>query len=243
MGAELGHGIAVKGRVFDACVAIDLWKARPGLLRLVGRELPVIHLSTLVLSEIHGLSKEEAESYGFVIDDLDILELASCVPSRRISLEDKSCLVLAQKLGLTVVTNEKKLRNECIERGVGVEWGLEILLALSKTGLLSSETAVEVALCVKLGSGGRITEDLLEEFKARLYSSKQISNIWWHKVSPWVVTAHGLGGGRKSGYGQARYSWPGVRSLNAFCPSYRPLAASPVTTPSSRPKNQSPPAL
>ena len=81
------------------------------------------------------------------------------------SFQDKLCLRMAEKNGLTAVTNDKRLRTECDTRGIPVLWGLGIMVDLVRVERLAPADAVAVAEAMSAANPYFITAAVVEGFR------------------------------------------------------------------------------
>ena len=70
--------------------------------------------------------------------------------------------------GWICVTNDKRLRLACVEDGVEVYWGLELMTKLVRMGELEADDAIEVALKIQAQNPHHITDDLIERLRHKV---------------------------------------------------------------------------
>lgn len=149
--------------VFDANVIIDYLQSDKELFREFIIYFGTVYVPDLVLAEVRELSVKQAEEIGLNIVETPL----SFSKPKGLSLQDTACLYFVKEKGWICVTNDKKLRNECIKAGGKVMWGLETLLMLVKTNLISRNKALSVAKKIKT-KNPEVTEELMNRFIERL---------------------------------------------------------------------------
>jgi hypothetical protein len=152
----------------DACVLIDFYEADPALFSLVAKHVGEVHVALPVLEEVEQLDESAATSLGITVDDLPGEVLLEAAARRGgLSFEDRICLVAAQKTEWTCVTNDKALKNACIDAKVPSLWGLEALALLVESGGLPANDARDLAT-VMHGRNRRIGDAVLQRFYKRI---------------------------------------------------------------------------
>lgn len=158
-----------RGFVVDANVLIDYADSDASLLALVGTHLGPLRVLLPVLAEVDQLSPADCERLGIALIEPDLAMLsAAAAPQSRISLPDRLCLLEAQANGLACVTNDRALRSVCLEAGVPVLWGLELLTELVARRVLGAGEALATARAMQKSNPRHITDALLARLDARL---------------------------------------------------------------------------
>jgi len=154
--------------VVDANVLIDFASTDSSVLALVVQHVGGIHVPRDVLEEVEQLTEDTCTRLGMVIVDGTLEQLLEAgATSGGLSFQDRMCLILARDHGWTCVTNDKRLRAACTEVGVGVKWGLQLLLELVAAGVLAAADAL--ALAAEITSANPwMGEKLLEAFGQKL---------------------------------------------------------------------------
>jgi rRNA-processing protein FCF1 len=154
--------------ILDANILIDLCKINKSILRILCKELKKVMVPILVLREVDGLNRQDAENLGItVIDsDLEILEKAFGLMSG-LSYQDSLCLLTASRENYICVTNDKRLKRECREKGVRSLWGPELLLFLFQKGRISRQEARKL-IAEMAAVNNRITKTIIQEFQNQL---------------------------------------------------------------------------
>jgi rRNA-processing protein FCF1 len=113
--------------ITDANILIDFCKTNKEILRLLCKEVEKVAVPFLVLQEVDELNRHEAETLGItVIDsDMETIENAFAV-TNGLSYQDNLCLLTASRGNYICVTNDKRLKRECQDKGVRSLWGTGI---------------------------------------------------------------------------------------------------------------------
>jgi rRNA-processing protein FCF1 len=153
----------VIGAICDANVLIDYAKADMTLLvELVGF-WGRVYVPDIVLREVRQLPRERAEALGLII-----LETPLSLPeARSLSFQDRACLHFVIENGWTCIANDRRLRDECANRGRTTVWGLEMLLKLVSAGKIPSARARDAATHIR-SDNPLITEVILADFLRQL---------------------------------------------------------------------------
>lgn len=156
--------------ILDANVLIDYTKANKKVLSRL-TSLVDVFVPVLLFDELNNLTEDEALKLGLRIHDtpLEIVGLAVTV-SNGTSFYDKICMFTAQTGGFILVTNDKKLRKECVKDKVDILWGLEIMLFLVEKEKLTRKEAEKTFEKIRLDNP-RITADIAEEFLNLLHQN------------------------------------------------------------------------
>lgn len=122
--------------ITDSCVLIDYAKSAKDALMMLAREVRVVVPRILLVEEVHGLSIDDAPT--------EALLEAARMP-RPLSSFDWLCLILARDNHWTCVSNDKRLRAQCLSVGVRTQWSLEPLVLLVRRKKLPKERAEKIA--------------------------------------------------------------------------------------------------
>lgn len=154
----------------DANVLVDYQAADLAILSLVSRHVGTVHIVSTVLAEVDGLDESECERLGFRVVEptLDQATEAATSASRRLSFQDRTCLIVCRDNGWTCVSNDKALRRSCDAVGVAVRWGLELMLELVQGGHLPADDADEAAERIHRANSGFLNATILAAFRAKL---------------------------------------------------------------------------
>jgi rRNA-processing protein FCF1 len=151
--------------VSDACVLIDYYKADPRIIKLVNEHIGAIHVPRQIFNEIEQIDNEEANRLGLNIIDATINQMEEAsARGGPLSMEDKLTFIIARDNRQVCWTSDKNLRNKCLENGVSVYWGLEILLILCREGRLTVQRALKTAEKIK-ECGAHISKEVLDDFR------------------------------------------------------------------------------
>ena len=122
--------------ITDSCVLIDYAKSAKDALMMLAREVRVVVPRILLVEEVHGLSIDDAPT--------EALLEAARMP-RPLSSFDWLCLILARDNHWTCVSNDKRLRAQCLSVGVRTQWSLGPLVLLVRRKKLPKERAEKIA--------------------------------------------------------------------------------------------------
>lgn len=122
--------------ITDSCVLIDYAKSAKDALMMLAREVRVVVPRILLVEEVHDLSIDDAPT--------EALLEAARMP-RPLSSFDWLCLILARDNHWTCVSNDKRLRAQCLSVGVRTQWSLEPLVLLVRRKKLPKERAEKIA--------------------------------------------------------------------------------------------------
>lgn len=154
--------------IADASVLIDYRDSDISILAIAS-ERRRIYVTRSVLEEVDEFDEDDCDELGLTVVELSTEQALRAGQRRQgLSFQDRTCFVLAQDEGLTVVTNDTRLRTECEEHGIEVLWGLEIMVELVSAGRLPWQDAVEVAEAIQAANPRYVTDDVLEEFRERV---------------------------------------------------------------------------
>ncbi len=160
--------------LLDACVLIDYWKARKSILESFSAHLDKLHIASPVLEEVEDINDPvELTNLGVNIVTPELEDLIEAGAERgQLSFQDRLCILVAKRAGFTCVTNDKSLRNACETAGVGVIWGLEIMLVLYHEGGIERSTALDIAWKIMEINPKHITNKIVRAFKTKLQKRK-----------------------------------------------------------------------
>lgn len=153
--------------VFDANILIDLVNCEKGLLPLLSEEYNIV-IPDLILNEVNGLDKREAEEYGLLVTEtsLEMIEksrkrLAGC------SFQDSVCFHMARENRWICATNDKRLGRECRKAKVEVMRSFRMLIMLVEGNVIHEQKAVTIAKKM-VEINPQLTDDVLEDFFKKL---------------------------------------------------------------------------
>lgn len=159
--------------LMDACVVIDFLNAGENLFLLFERHVGKLFVVSEVAKELkpmRGFKGLEALGIEIVQSENEEFETARILRGRT-SFQDNLCLLAAERLGYTCVSNDKQLRKLCQQRQVPVIWGLDMLLKLYTSGGITIEEAEHFAEQIH-DSNKFITVNVLNAFKTKLNTIK-----------------------------------------------------------------------
>lgn len=133
----------------DANVLIDFATTDPEVLALVVRHVGAVHVPREVFDEVDQLDEAACAKLGLQIVEASVDQLLEAGSQRgRLSFADRVCMALARDNGWTCVTNDGRLRRECLEAAVHVMWGFQLLISLVDCGAMTADAAIAVAEAV-----------------------------------------------------------------------------------------------
>ena len=119
--------------LMDANVLIDFCDADVTVIPLVSKHIGQVHVPRPILDDEVEQSGEldwtELEIIA-VEPSLAVVSEAAANPRAGLSFHDTLCLLLARDNGWTCVTNDARLRRECVTERVPTLWGFELLALL-----------------------------------------------------------------------------------------------------------------
>jgi len=165
--------------VLDANVLIDYCAADRSVLTLASRHIGPIHVPSILLDEVDGLDESECERLRLVVIEPETSLLVTAGRRRPgLSYYDHVCLLSARAAGWTCVTNDGRLRRECMAEQVPVWWGLELMVPLVAERHLTIPAATNVAHAIHSANPLYITDEILHRFEAR------IARVSGHRKTP-----------------------------------------------------------
>ncbi len=163
-----------EGFVTDANVLIDYCNADLSILSLSARSLGPIYVPLQVLSRVIQLDQSECENIGLTLIEPSTEQLLEAGQgSSRLAFDDRICLILCRDNHWICLTNDKALRRACIEAGIQIIWGLELMVQLIGRGCLDPKDALGVAERIHTTNPAFVDRSILESFTKKI--SKSIS--------------------------------------------------------------------
>ncbi|HOC41431.1 MAG TPA: hypothetical protein PKJ99_00330 [Thermoanaerobaculales bacterium] len=164
--------------IVDANVLIDYLDTEPSVLALVAREAGPLFVATEVLAKVDQLDVTVCEELGLSIAVPSLSQLLEAAVRRPgLAFDDVVCLVMARDNGWCCVTNDRALRAACRASDVSVQWGLEIMLRLVASSVLSSRDAIEVAMAIQRTNRAFITDAIVNRFKIKAARAEKASSL------------------------------------------------------------------
>jgi len=155
--------------VVDANVLIDYAESQPQVLALITHVISPLWIARPLLREVQRLDERECEELGLGVIDPSFEQLVEAGSlGGPLSFEDWLCLILARDRDCICVTNDRRLRKECLASGVQVLWGLELMVELVSRKMLRTEEAIQVARAIQRGNPTHITPAVIERFEKRV---------------------------------------------------------------------------
>lgn len=152
--------------IMDACVLIDFIKADRSVLKLIVKHVGSLCVPSPVVEEVHEIrNPNELLELEVEIVEPEIDEAYAAVSlSGSLSFQDGLCLLIAKRLGLICVTNDKILRKRCKEEDIPILWGLKLLVQLHREGGIPSKDAISIAQRIHSANPKHITPTILKRF-------------------------------------------------------------------------------
>ena len=152
--------------LMDANVLIDYQNSDFSVLGLVNKHVGEVLVLTTIIKEVGGLDFTDCERLGLKVIEPDLIQLKRAATKRgQLSFRDHLCLLVASESGFVCVTNDKPLRKACIEEGVAILWGLEIMTALVQGHEMRAVDAIQTAEKIHNSNPLHISRKLVEQFK------------------------------------------------------------------------------
>jgi hypothetical protein len=135
-----------------------------------------IHVPVELLEEVNGLDEGECDRLGLRVFEPE-LELLAAAGKRRpgLSYYDHLCLLVAKQGGWTCVTNDGKLRRDCLAEKVPALWGLEPMIDLVRSGHLTAADAKRVAATIQGVNPLYITAGVIRRFNQQIEEARLVS--------------------------------------------------------------------
>lgn len=153
--------------ICDANILIDFSKSDISIIKKIAEYYGQVCVPDIILQEVGVISDEEVNKLGITIVETP-LELEE-VPS--LSYQDRTCLYYVKKYKWTCLTNDKALRKHCEAAGGTVVWGLQIILKLVESNLITVSHAEKIARKIDQVNP-EINNKILEDFLAKLMAKK-----------------------------------------------------------------------
>lgn len=150
----------------DANVLIDFCEADRTVIRVISDHVGTVHVPLPVLhEEVDQIDAAECADLGIVPVDPPLGMAADAAVRRAgLSFHDHLCLLLARENGWKCVTNDGRLRRECVAEGVPVLWGLETVTLLVEDGVLTAAAAEEIGRAIQRANPRFVTDKVLAGF-------------------------------------------------------------------------------
>ena len=155
--------------VFDANVLIDYSISHRVLLQRIAVHIAPILVCSVVLDEVDQLSRRHCQALKLNLVDSTAEQMTTAAAKRGgLSVEDWLCLMLAQERGATCVTNDKRLRAECLAQNAPVMRGLEPLGLLAQAKHVHPHVAISAVRTMHEHNPHYITAEVVEDFIAKI---------------------------------------------------------------------------
>lgn len=154
--------------IIDTCVLEDYLKADPSLFQLISKYIGKIRVISAVIDESNEIKKHNF-NVGLILvepkieDALNAKELP-----RSLSFPDALTFLTAKRFGFNLITNDKKLRNKCLEENIETIWGLELIVQLNHKGGILQSQAENIGRTIHSNNPKHITSEILAKFMSLL---------------------------------------------------------------------------
>jgi hypothetical protein len=149
--------------ICDANILIDFVKADKQVIAKIAELYEKVNVPDIILHEVGVLSEQEATNLGLTIVETP-LELEEIIG---LSYQDRTCLYYVREEKWDCLTNDCLLRRYCKDAGGTVVWGLELLLKLVNTKLITKSKAEKIARTINKVNP-EINDKVLTEFMTKL---------------------------------------------------------------------------
>lgn len=179
MGAGLMHdnfSPAGSGYLLDASVLIDYIDSDRFVLELLAKHITQLVVATPVLEEVKSVSSpEELLDLGIDLVEPELEDILKAGEgSGALSFQDRLCLILADRLKLVCLTNDKLLRKVCLQQKIETQWGLKPLALLVERRKLAAHTAWGIAQQIQEINPRDINDEVLRRFKTIIQLPKDV---------------------------------------------------------------------
>lgn len=166
---------STKIMIMDACVLIDFLKTDRSVLSLFVKYIGPVHVISPVVEEVKNIDNaDELIELGLFIVEPELDDAFEAVTRKGpTSFQDNLCLLTAKRNGFTCVTNGKNLREYCLQEGVPILWGLQLLSILHKQGGISRTGALDIAEQIHKSNPKHISPSILKRFSDMVNSSDE----------------------------------------------------------------------
>ncbi len=157
--------------ITDASVLIDYYTADARILSRISRCIGSLVIPRQVFEEVRQIEEAQAKILGISILDPELSQFTEAsIRGGPLSRADKLILIMARDRGYPCWTNDSRLRKKCLEEGIQVFWGLEIMLPLCKGGQLLEKAALRIGRRIHECNRFYITDEIIMRFEKRVRS-------------------------------------------------------------------------
>lgn len=158
-----------KSYLIDADVLIDYCKSDLSVLSLFSIKIGTLNILTTTLNEVKQLDEIICNKLDLSLIEPSEDHLDQAIKNQvDVSLEDYLCFLTAKSNNYILITNDRALRNLCVENDTTVLWGLEVLFSLCKFSNLPLDNAKSIAEQIHKSNPFRITNEIIERFYRKL---------------------------------------------------------------------------
>ena len=149
--------------ICDANILIDYSKSDISIIKKIAEYYEKVCVPDIILQEVGIISDEQAKALGITIVEtpLELEEVSS------LSFQDRTCLYYVKQNHWECLTNDIALRKHCEAVGGTVVWGLQMLLKLVESDLITVSYAEKIARKIHQVNP-EITDIILQNFLDKL---------------------------------------------------------------------------
>ena len=155
--------------ICDANILIDLLDSPDGIdaIKAITKFFKSVFVPDVIINEVKKLSnnKELINKTGLTVITTPLDAIKTNI--RGLSFQDCACLYFVKINKFVCLTNDMKLRKCCIEANAEVIWGLELLLMLAESNLISIKMARSIGNNI-FESNITITGETFGRFNSKL---------------------------------------------------------------------------
>ena len=149
--------------ICDANILIDYSKSDISIIKKIAEYYEKVCVPDIILQEVGIISDEQAKALGITIVEtpLELDEVSF------LSFQDRTCLYYVKQNKWECLTNDVALRKHCEAAGGTVVWGLQMLLKLVESDLITVSYAEKIARKIHQ-LNPEITDIILQNFLDKL---------------------------------------------------------------------------
>jgi predicted nucleic acid-binding protein len=152
--------------LLDSCILIDYLNINPEIFKLINNNIASLYILNIVAKEVKNnnfIELVENNIIKIILPDADILKEALNY-SDKVSFQDRSSMLTAERYSYAFVTNDKRLRKLCVQKEIKIFWGFDLLKILIEAKLITKQHAVEIAKKIQMNNRNFITKDIINKF-------------------------------------------------------------------------------
>ncbi len=150
--------------LLDANVLIDYAQSDKSILLMASEQFGPIYVPDPVVQEVDDLLESDYDQLGLIIFPPTTDQMFhAALQTWTLKIADALCFLLCQDNRWECVTNDVRVRKQCIKHGVQVIWGTELMLRLIELDQLSAVEAIEVMQTIQ-ANNPYINQTIVEAF-------------------------------------------------------------------------------